>query len=102
MATYRTLVIAPTIESLVTADGVIDGKDFQLPNAPGEIAAIVSALGAGGLLQGHVTTKMVLDELQKGWDIVWFITHGDRNGIWLSREFVTPPTANSRDSLIWC
>lgn len=90
MPAYRTLVIAPRIISIPTENGIISGESLKLPNAEGEVGAIVSALGAGGLLAGDVKLNDVITELQKGWDIVWFISHGDKNGIWLSRERVTP------------
>jgi hypothetical protein len=53
-----------------------------------EAAAVVSALKAS-LLQGEVTGDQLITELQKGYDIVWFITHGDENGIALTNEFIT-------------
>jgi hypothetical protein len=62
---------------------------MTLPYAEAEVAAIVGALGASGLLPGLVTKTQLDTELQKGWDIVWFITHGSKEGIWLSNEIVT-------------
>lgn len=88
MPSYRTLVIAPRIISIPTPDGVISAEGLDLPNAEAEIAAIVSALGAS-YMPGDVSLNDVIGEMQKGWDIIWFISHGDERGIWLSREIAT-------------
>lgn len=65
---YKTLVIAPRT-NLVMAEE--------------ESTAVVNALNAQ-IMQGRVTSNMVLDRLAEGWDIVWFMTHGAPDGILLS------------------
>lgn len=65
---YRTLVVAPRT---------------NLAYAEEEVTAVVNALNAN-LLQGSVTANMVLDKVSEGWDVIWFMTHGNEKGILLS------------------
>lgn len=65
---YRTLVVAPRT---------------NLAYAEEEVTAVVNALNAN-ILPGNVTANMVLDKVSEGWDIIWFMTHGDEKGILLS------------------
>lgn len=66
---YRTLVVAPTTD---------------LEHSSDEVMAVVNALGAR-LLQGkRATIQGLLDIMDQGWDIVWFCTHGDEQGVYLS------------------
>jgi hypothetical protein len=65
----KTLVVAPTT---------------NLEYAPDEVMSVVNLLGAR-LLQGkRATMPGLVDMLASGWDVVWFSTHGDAQGIWLS------------------
>lgn len=65
---YRTLVIAPKT-NLVLVDS--------------EVTAVINALNAN-ILRDYVTASQALDVLSQGWDIVWFMTHGTKDGILLS------------------
>lgn len=75
MPRYRTLVIAPRVAGL--------------PYADQEIMAVVNLLGAQVLQGEGVTLERVIERLQEQWDIVWFITHGDEQGIALSNQHAT-------------
>lgn len=67
---YRCLVIAPS--------------DTGLEYASDEVMAVVNSLGAK-LLQGkRATIQGLLDIMDQGWDIVWFCSHGDEKGVYLS------------------
>lgn len=69
MAAYRVLVVAPKTE---------------LPLAPDEVMQVVNTLGAK-ILQGHeATIHGFLNIIREPFDIVWFATHGDENGVYLS------------------
>jgi hypothetical protein len=58
----------------------------ELPLIPNEAAALRNAL-SGHLLQNIVTEQDLIDALRKGpYDGIWFATHGDHTGIWLSNE----------------
>lgn len=67
---YRTLVIAPS--------------DTGLEYSSDEVMAVVNALSAR-LLQGkRATIQGLLDIMDAGWEVVWFCTHGDEKGVYLS------------------
>lgn len=79
--------------------------DVGLPAAANEVRAVSFALSAT-LLNGHVTRKDVIDTLSaKPWDIIWFATHGDENGVMLSdgqlpTEDLTAIVRNTRAHLL--
>jgi hypothetical protein len=58
--------------------------DFGLPAVADEVRAVSSALRPVALL-GIVTRKDLLSSLSEDrWDLLWFATHGDQDGIELS------------------
>lgn len=58
--------------------------DVGLQGAMNEVRAVALALHPVPL-NGHVTRKDLLDALAGHvWDVIWFATHGDQNGIMLS------------------
>lgn len=66
---YRVLVVAPKTD---------------LPLAPDEVMQVVNTLGAK-ILQGHeATIHGFLSIIRDPFDIVWFATHGDEKGVYLS------------------
>lgn len=65
---YRCLVIAPKTD-LVLAEK--------------EVTAVATTLRSE-VLQDYVSANMVLDKISRGWDIVWFMTHGVEDGVLLS------------------
>lgn len=69
MADYRTLVIAPTSD---------------LAMVMSEVQQVVNLLGAKMLQGPEATLYDVLQMLAEPFDIVWFATHGDEKGIYLS------------------
>lgn len=68
MADLRTLTVSPKTDLLMVE---------------AEVAAVVNHLHAS-ILTGQVTSENLLSKLEEQWDIVWFATHGDENGIYLS------------------
>lgn len=49
-----------------------------------EVQSVVNLLGAR-VLRGHVTLPDLLERLQsRRWDVIWFTTHGSKDGILLS------------------
>lgn len=63
---------------------LIAPSSSNLPAIDDEINAISVALRPA-ILHGVVTRRVVLDALRgRNWDVVWFATHGDQDGIELS------------------
>ena len=78
----------------------------SLPYAADEVAAVASALKAVPLL-GHVTVRSVTTLIStRQWDVIWFATHGDRDGVLLSdgaklsTSQITQATRNSGAGLL--
>lgn len=62
--------------------------DVGLSNVLNEVRSVSVALRAVALT-GIVTRKDIMDTLQGYvWDVIWFATHGDENGIMLSDGYV--------------
>jgi len=56
----------------------------DLPNIPDEAAGLRNAID-GRLVQGTVTEKDIIAAINDGpYDGIWFATHGDASGVWLS------------------
>lgn len=70
---YRTLVVAPKTNLVLVEK---------------EVNAVVNALNAN-MMTGVVTADQVLNELTRGWDIAWFMTHGTKDGILLSDGYLS-------------
>lgn len=70
MADYRTLLVAP--------------RNPDLPTIQDEVNSVANALDARLLLGQRATLTGLMDELSKGWDIVWFSTHGSEQGVYLT------------------
>lgn len=63
---------------------LVIAPDFGLPAAADEVRAISLALHPV-ILSGSVVRRDVLDALRShDWDIIWFVSHGDDNGVQLS------------------
>jgi hypothetical protein len=70
MATYKTLVIAPSNTGLEYAND--------------EVMAVVNALDAQLLTGGRANIYGLVDILNEGWEIIWLCTHGDETGVKLT------------------
>lgn len=70
----KILVVAPTTD---------------LPYVPKEVQTVTNLLHAT-LLQGDVTTRELMEALTGDFQLVWFATHGDEDGIYLTDELITP------------
>jgi len=56
----------------------------DLPNIPDEAASLRNAID-GRLVQGDVRERDIIDAIDDGpFDGIWFATHGDTTGVWLS------------------
>jgi hypothetical protein len=69
MANYRTLVVAPKTDLLLVDD---------------EVQQVVNLLGAKLLQGSQANIHGLLAILAEPYDIVWFATHGDERGVYLS------------------
>jgi hypothetical protein len=72
---YRVLVVAPSNPDLLMLSD--------------EVMQVVNTLGARLLQGARANVHGLLDILREGWDIVWFASHGDERGIYLSDGVIT-------------
>lgn len=82
---------------------LVIAPDFGLAAAADEVRAISRALHPV-ILNGNVARRDVLDALRShDWDVIWFVSHGDANGVQLSDGHlsVADLTALVRSSGAW-
>lgn len=65
---YRSVIIAPDTDLLLVED---------------EVQSVVNSMRAH-MLRGYVTAADLSQKMQEEFEIVWFATHGDQNGVLLS------------------